>query len=63
MIVAGKMKELKDMDFGEPLHSFIVTGDCHVCELETLAYYATEATRKELSETHVELAYMSSMAG
>ena len=42
MIVAGKMKELKDMDFGEPLHSFIVTGDCHVCELETLAYYATE---------------------
>lgn len=35
-IVAGTMEELLAVDFGTPLHSFIVCGDCHDLELEVL---------------------------
>mmetsp|Transcript_20398 Transcript_20398/g.33776 ORF Transcript_20398/g.33776 Transcript_20398/m.33776 type:complete len:299 (+) Transcript_20398:12-908(+) len=38
-IVAGTMEELLDVDFGAPLHSFIVCGDCHDLELEVLKDY------------------------
>jgi diphthine synthase len=30
------MEELLAVDFGTPLHSFIVCGDCHDLELEVL---------------------------
>lgn len=33
-IVAGTMKQLMDVDFGEPLHSLIIAGDVHECESE-----------------------------
>lgn len=33
-IVAGTMKELLDVDFGAPLHSLIIAGDIHECEME-----------------------------
>jgi len=35
-IVSGTLKELKDIDLGEPLHCFIVTGDLHPMEVEFL---------------------------
>ncbi|KAH9600979.1 Tetrapyrrole methylase [Trypanosoma melophagium] len=33
-IVAGTMRELREVDFGEPLHSLIIAGDIHTCEAE-----------------------------
>lgn len=47
-IVAGTMKELRGVDFGGPLHSFIVTGHCHIHELETLVYYATDKAKVDI---------------
>ena len=38
-MVSGKMKELLDVDFGAPLHSFIIAGKTHVIEDEILALY------------------------
>lgn len=38
-IVAGTLQELLEVDFGAPLHSFIVCGDCHDLELEVLKEY------------------------
>jgi diphthine methyl ester synthase len=35
-IVAGTMEELLLVDFGKPLHSFIICGHCHDLELEML---------------------------
>lgn len=35
-IVAGTLQELRNVDFGAPLHSFIVCGECHDLELEVL---------------------------
>ena len=35
-IVAGTMEELLEVDFGAPLHSFIICGHCHELELEVL---------------------------
>eukprot|EP01133_Synstelium_polycarpum_P009821 gene9821-11471_t len=33
-VVSGTMKELLTVDFGEPLHSFIITGEMHFHELD-----------------------------
>ncbi|KEG12619.1 diphthine synthase [Trypanosoma grayi] len=33
-IVAGTMQELREVDFGGPLHSLIIAGDIHACEAE-----------------------------
>ena len=38
-IVAGTMKELRDHDFGPPLHSLVIAGDTHVIEEEILSAY------------------------
>lgn len=38
-VVAASMKELLDVDFGEPLHSLIVAGDVHECEMEHLQLF------------------------
>ena len=35
-LVAGPMSKLMDVDFGEPLHSLVITGDLHVVEKEFL---------------------------
>lgn len=36
IVAAGSMKELANIDFGEPLHSFVITGDLHPIEEEML---------------------------
>ncbi|RNF23478.1 putative diphthine synthase [Trypanosoma cruzi] len=33
-VVAGAMRELRELDFGDPLHSLIIAGDIHTCETE-----------------------------
>lgn len=38
-IVAGPMKSLLDVDFGDPLHSLIIAGDTHSIENEILELY------------------------
>eukprot|EP01095_Lingulamoeba_sp_RSL-Kostka_P012171 TRINITY_DN477_c3_g1_i1.p2 TRINITY_DN477_c3_g1~~TRINITY_DN477_c3_g1_i1.p2 ORF type:complete len:318 (+),score=137.12 TRINITY_DN477_c3_g1_i1:52-1005(+) len=38
-IVGGTFKQLLEVDFGEPLHSFIVVGDTHFLEDEIFGYY------------------------
>lgn len=38
-IVAGRMKELLDVDFGLPLHSLVIAGTTHVMEEEFLSFY------------------------
>eukprot|EP00958_Prasinococcus_capsulatus_P002142 scaffold196_cov371-Prasinococcus_capsulatus_cf.AAC.24 len=35
-LVSGPMSELVAVDFGEPLHSLVITGDLHVVEKEFL---------------------------
>lgn len=42
-IVAGKMSDLLNVDFGGPLHSFIICADdIHIMEMEQLKYYAID---------------------
>lgn len=38
-IVAGPMARLADVDFGPPLHCFVVAGNVHVTEQEILDFY------------------------
>ena len=38
-IVSGKLKEILEVDFGEPLHCLIVPGDLHFMEEEALNQY------------------------
>ncbi|KAJ3305420.1 diphthine synthase [Kappamyces sp. JEL0829] len=38
-VVCGTMQELLDVDFGGPLHSFIIPGKMHFLEAETLRQY------------------------
>jgi diphthine synthase len=50
-IVAGTMAELRSVDFGDPLHCFIVAGDCHFLELDLLKEFAVNpATIEALKE-------------
>ncbi|KAK8955224.1 putative diphthine synthase [Platanthera guangdongensis] len=39
MIVAGSMKDLLNVDFGAPLHCFVIVGDTHPVEEEMLEFY------------------------
>lgn len=41
-VVAGSMKELLDIDFGEPLHSLVIAGDVHECEQEHVNLFRLE---------------------
>lgn len=38
-IVSGKISDLLQVDYGEPLHSLIIAGDIHECEMEHLSLY------------------------
>jgi len=38
-IVSGTLKELLDVEFGPPLHSFIITGNLHALEAEMFNFY------------------------
>lgn len=39
MIVAGRMKDLLDVDFGAPLHCLVIVGETHIVEEEMLEFY------------------------
>lgn len=45
-VVAGSMKRLLDVDFGEPLHSLIIAGDVHECEMEHVSLYISPSSQK-----------------
>ncbi len=53
-IVAGTLKELQEVDFGEPLHSFIVCGELHELEMEVLKEYLIEGTTFDVKDTGKE---------
>ena len=44
-IIAGTMQELREKDFGEPLHSFIVCGETHDLEVEVLKHYMVKDSK------------------
>ncbi|EPS58751.1 hypothetical protein M569_16063, partial [Genlisea aurea] len=39
MIVAGRMKELLEVDFGPPLHCLVIVGETHPIEEEMLGFF------------------------
>lgn len=41
-IISGKLKDLKNKDFGKPLHSLIIPGKMHFLEKEMLNFWSTE---------------------
>lgn len=51
-IVYGAIRDLRDCDFGKPLHSFVVPGDTHFIERDVLEMYALhrEEDEKESKE-------------
>ena len=46
--VCGTLRELAESDFGAPLHTLAVVGAADVSELEFLADFATEPTRRAI---------------
>mmetsp|Transcript_7587 Transcript_7587/g.10782 ORF Transcript_7587/g.10782 Transcript_7587/m.10782 type:complete len:178 (+) Transcript_7587:1-534(+) len=49
-IIAGTLSELLEQDFGEPLHSLIVCGECHDLELEVLKEFLVEGSTYSLND-------------
>jgi diphthine methyl ester synthase len=47
-IVAGTLSELREQDFGSPLHSLIICGELHDLELDVLRQYLVEGSTFEL---------------
>ena len=54
-IRAGTLQELKQVDFGGPLHSFIICGELHDLELEVLKEYLVENSTYELEKLQKEV--------
>ena len=61
-IRAGTLQELKQVDFGGPLHSFIICGELHDLELEVLKEYLVENSTYELEKLQAEVAPKSDEA-
>lgn len=51
-VVCGTMTEMLEVDFGAPLHSFIIASRMHFLEAETLIRYAIN---KETFKLHAEV--------
>eukprot|EP01102_Stenamoeba_stenopodia_P005787 TRINITY_DN16511_c0_g1_i1.p1 TRINITY_DN16511_c0_g1~~TRINITY_DN16511_c0_g1_i1.p1 ORF type:complete len:300 (-),score=90.62 TRINITY_DN16511_c0_g1_i1:18-851(-) len=49
-IVSGTMKELLEIDFGAPLHSFVICGDLHCVEEEMFNMYRVENSQSTTSQ-------------
>ncbi|KAL5557902.1 hypothetical protein UlMin_034113 [Ulmus minor] len=47
IIAAGKMKQLQLIDFGEPLHCLVITGNTHPMEEEILDFYRIKKENTE----------------
>lgn len=41
-IVAAKLKDFTSIDIGEPLHSFVITGNMHLMEQEMLKMFTLD---------------------
>jgi diphthine synthase len=52
-IVAGTMEELVEVDFGAPLHSFIVCGHCHDLELQVLKEFLLPDSKYIIDEPQI----------
>mmetsp|Transcript_988 Transcript_988/g.1417 ORF Transcript_988/g.1417 Transcript_988/m.1417 type:complete len:125 (+) Transcript_988:568-942(+) len=48
VIIAGTLEELKEQEFGNPLHSLIICGDTHELELEMLKQFIVEGSKYKL---------------
>ena len=44
-IIAGTLEELKEQDFGEPLHCMMICGEVHDLELEFLKKFMVEGSK------------------
>jgi len=52
-VVAGTLEELLTVDFGQPLHSFVLPGKMHILEAEMLETFAiNKETFKQYAEVH-----------
>ena len=47
-IMAGTLEELKEQDFGEPLHCMVICGEVHDMELEALRPFLIENSTYEI---------------
>ncbi|CAM9779776.1 unnamed protein product [Choristocarpus tenellus] len=50
-IVAGKMSELLDVDFGSPLHSLVICGTTHPLEDELLKWHMASGLKQPIPPT------------
>lgn len=39
LILSGTLAQLRDVDFGEPLHSMVICGELHPLEQEMIRYF------------------------
>ena len=53
-IIAGTLEELKDQDFGEPLHCMIVCGEVHDLELQFLQQFMVEGSKFKANDLDLE---------
>jgi len=52
-VVAGTLEELLTVDFGQPLHSFVLPGKMHILEAEMLETFAVNRdTFKQYADVH-----------
>eukprot|EP00742_Colponemidia_sp_Colp-10_P007393 GILJ01007959.1.p1 GENE.GILJ01007959.1~~GILJ01007959.1.p1 ORF type:complete len:294 (+),score=39.42 GILJ01007959.1:51-932(+) len=42
LIVTGPMESLQTVDFGAPLHSFVISGELHIVEEEMVKFYSVD---------------------
>ncbi|XP_031477864.1 probable diphthine methyl ester synthase [Nymphaea colorata] len=49
MVVSGSMKQLREVDFGAPLHCLVIVGETHPMEEEMLEFYAVKEKRASLA--------------
>jgi len=54
-IIAGTLNELKEQDFGEPLHCMIICGEVHDLELKFLEKYLVEGSTFKSNDYKTEI--------
>jgi diphthine synthase len=48
LILSGTLDELKDVDFGGPLHSMVICGELHPLEEEMIEHFSVKAREGEV---------------
>uniref|UniRef100_A0A7S4JAB6 diphthine methyl ester synthase n=1 Tax=Odontella aurita TaxID=265563 RepID=A0A7S4JAB6_9STRA len=54
LIKAGTLEELREVDFGEPLHCLVICGEVHELEMEMLSQFLVEGSKFKLSSSKPE---------